>query len=143
MSLMSVLNSKAFWDVSKLMLSINAAGFTITALTKTHKITDLVGAGTFGIAACYALYKSRNSEKSKQLLTLCICLWSLRLSSFLFVRVLKAGEDRRLRSFFPNPHKPDQGWLTDGVKSKLFKLAFFLVVTDHLGHIGVIPYHCR
>eukprot|EP01084_Bolivina_argentea_P152006 265233_1 len=116
---------KAFWEASKLMIGINAVGFTITAMTRTHKITDLIGVGTFGIAACYTLYKSRNSEKTKKLLTFCVCLWSLRLSSFLFMRVLKAGEDHRLRQFFPNPNKPTQGWLTDGLKSKIFKLAFF------------------
>lgn len=124
---MALSGYKAFWDASKLILGINAVGFGITAITRTHKITDLVGVGTFGIAACYTLYRSRNSEKTKKLLTLCVCLWSLRLSSFLFMRVLKAGEDHRLRQFFPNPNKPQQGWftITNGQTPKIAKLAFF------------------
>ena len=99
---MALSGYKAFWDASKLILGINAVGFGITAMTRTHKITDLVGVGTFGIAACYTLYQAKkNADKTKKLLTLCVCLWSLRLSSFLFLRVLKAGEDHRLRQFFP------------------------------------------
>lgn len=125
---MALSGYKAFFDASKLILGINAVGFGITAMTRTHKITDLVGVGTFGIAACYTLYRVRkNADKTKRLLTLCVCLWSLRLSSFLFLRVLKAGEDHRLRQFFPNPNKPDQGWFTikDGKPPKIAKLAFF------------------
>jgi len=122
---------KAFWDASRLIIGINAVGFAITATTRTHKITDLVGVGTFGIAACYTLYRARRSkaetDRTKKLLTLCVCLWSLRLSSFLFARVLKAGEDQRLRQFFPNPNKPHEGWLTmsNGKPPKIVKLAFF------------------
>mmetsp|Transcript_40809 Transcript_40809/g.36012 ORF Transcript_40809/g.36012 Transcript_40809/m.36012 type:complete len:287 (-) Transcript_40809:53-913(-) len=124
---MALTGYKAFWDASKLILGINAVGFGITAMTRTHKITDLVGVGTFGIAACYTLYRAKNSDKTKRMLTLCVCLWSLRLSSFLFLRVLKAGEDKRLHQFFPNPNKPDQGWFTmkNGKPPKILKLAFF------------------
>lgn len=42
---MALLGYKALWDASKLMIGINAVGFGITALTRTHKITDLVGVG--------------------------------------------------------------------------------------------------
>ena len=86
---------------------------------------------TFGIAACYTLYQSRKNskqaDKTKKLLTFAVCLWSIRLSTFLFLRCLRAGEDKRLRQFFPNPSKPEQGWFTmhNGAAPKILKLAMF------------------
>lgn len=39
---MALTGYKAFWDASKLILGINAVGFGITAMTRTHKITGLI-----------------------------------------------------------------------------------------------------
>ena len=178
---MALSGYKAFWDASKLIIGINAVGFGVTAVTRTHKITgsnysdtnlifsdickcaifkqiwsesehlvccnmsnarefiprnigkrmESVGDCQFaitGIATVYTLYRARTSDKTKKLLTLCVCLWSLRLSSFLFTRVVKAGEDHRLRAFFPDPSKPQQGWFTlppKGGVPKIASLAMF------------------
>ena len=103
----------------------NLAGFAISAALETHKITDLVGVGSFVAAAVSltlrnpALYtpiaisssvkagflaeffrvgKFHVSLNSGRVLIAngLVILWGARLSTYLFNRVLKLNEDKRL-----------------------------------------------
>mmetsp|Transcript_47617 Transcript_47617/g.58537 ORF Transcript_47617/g.58537 Transcript_47617/m.58537 type:complete len:288 (-) Transcript_47617:69-932(-) len=100
-------------EATKVIVGLNAVGFTITMMSKSHKITDLVGTGAFGAAAVYCLYKSKNKGPTAKMLTLSATLWSARLALFLFARVNKLGEDKRLRMFFPDESKGET-WLSKG-----------------------------
>ena len=89
----------------------NALGFTITALTHTHKITDLTGTGAFVLSvwSTYGLLRYQNGLVSPHkplpsrplLLTLAVSVWGARLGGFLFNRILQSPEDSRLSEFFP------------------------------------------
>lgn len=78
----------------------NILGYAVTAALETHKITDLVGAGSF-VAATLALSQKNNlisAPLSYPVLTLVnagVALWGTRLSLFLFQRVLQVGDDKR------------------------------------------------
>lgn len=68
---------------------------------KTEKFYDLCGGTTFLALAIYGLFIQNNplSDVSyrQKVNTIMVGIWALRLSCFLFWRVLKAGEDRRFR----------------------------------------------
>lgn len=97
----------------------NGVGFFITAAFKTHKITDLFGAGSFVLATLHLSKKSwstlaasgvlkNNGDLMSSLLTnrlfwinTGVIIWGTRLASYLFHRILYTHEDKRLAKFFP------------------------------------------
>lgn len=94
-------------------LGTNTVGFLIAAITKTHKITDLVGTGTFAVAAWathIAATRANNLsvfEPNKPLfLTLAVTAWSIRLGGYLFYRVLKTKTDKRFDDFYAKEGEP-------------------------------------
>ncbi|CBJ25919.1 GE20757 [Ectocarpus siliculosus] len=89
----------------------NLIGFGVTATTKTHKVTDLTGAGAFVLSAAACAWKSgsfRSGAIRPLLLNVAVGVWGVRLASYLFARIIKTGEDQRLARFFPGK---DEGWL--------------------------------
>lgn len=123
----------------------NLAGFACTAVLETHKLTDLVGAGSFVVAAfslsrrngLLNLETFKNFRKSRQLLINgVVMIWGSRLASFLFGRVLHVGEDKRLKPFF---RKPEEKYL-DAEKSLFpLKLASFWAIQAMWGWMCMIP----
>ena len=94
--------------VSKVIGLVNIAGYTFSTIFKTDKVTDLCGVGSFGIAtlslarrtgAFSNIFKGGNLRLGIGLAL--TTLWSFRLSSFLFQRVLHLSGDKRLEKFFP------------------------------------------
>lgn len=98
-----------------IVFGANAVGFAVTAATRSHKIIDLVGVGSFVLATAAMTADSLPlaSLPWKDLLdyrlawiNAGVMLWGSRLSSFLFYRVLSLGHDERLKKFFPEPEEP-------------------------------------
>lgn len=91
----------------------NTLGFTATALTHTHKLTDVTGTGAFVLSVCttFAALRYQNALASPGkalplrplLLTVAVSFWGVRLGSFLFQRILQSPTDSRLSEFFPSP----------------------------------------
>lgn len=92
----------------------NLVGYLFSAALETHKITDLVGVGSFVAAAVSlsirnpavltniaqkGLVKGITLDTARVLMVNgIVILWGTRLSAFLFQRVLKLGEDKRLKA---------------------------------------------
>jgi steroid 5-alpha reductase family enzyme len=87
--------------VAKIIGGLNLAGYVATVALETHKITDLIGVGSFGIAA-YSLHRPGLLQSNPRafLMNAIVIAWSARLSTFLFSRVVKLGEDKRLAKFY-------------------------------------------
>ena len=67
-------------------------------LLKTEKFFDLSGSFTYISIVSYVLFFNNNSENIGNLiLASFIIIWAVRLGSFLFFRIKKAGEDKRFR----------------------------------------------
>jgi len=64
---------------------------------QTEHYFDLTGSVSFVTATTLAYLFNPAPDPRTVLLSLCIIVWALRLGSFLFVRVKRAGEDRRFR----------------------------------------------
>ena len=68
-------------------------------LLKTEKFFDLSGSVTYISIVSYVLFFNFNSENiiGNLILASFIIIWAVRLGSFLFFRIKKAGEDKRFR----------------------------------------------
>lgn len=68
-------------------------------LLKTEKFFDLSGSVTYISIVSYVLFFNNNSENiiGNLILASFIIIWAVRLGSFLFFRIKKAGEDKRFR----------------------------------------------
>lgn len=70
--------------------------FIPSLINKTERFYDLTGSLTYITLAVVALFLSQPGIRSLLLGSL-VLIWALRLGSFLFSRVQRAGEDRRFR----------------------------------------------
>eukprot|EP00732_Lithocolla_globosa_P006341 Lithocolla_globosa_v1_NODE_7296_length_966_cov_28.228321.p1 type:complete len:279 gc:universal NODE_7296_length_966_cov_28.228321:921-85(-) len=127
----------------KVVAAANLAGFTVTAITQSHKITDLTGTTAF-IASAWMTHRMATQAAKVPLLSLtpsllmtgCVTLWGARLASYLFSRVLALGEDARLRFLFPS--SSDEPYLTGRSKYPL-KLAGFWFFQSLWAYLCMVP----
>lgn len=70
----------------------NTLGFAISATTGVHYHLDLIGTGAFAVAAA----ATRGSGLTQGLSAAAVSIWSVKLASFLFYRVLQTKRDARL-----------------------------------------------
>ena len=68
-------------------------------LLKTEKFFDLTGSLTYISIMVYVVYTKNNLQEQlgSIILAFLVILWAVRLGSFLFLRLKKAGEDKRFR----------------------------------------------
>ncbi|GBO44407.1 hypothetical protein AVEN_129779-1 [Araneus ventricosus] len=69
--------------------------FIIAATFQFDKVTDFAGGVNFIIIAILTLVLSETYELRQIMVTTFICLWGIRLSGFLFYRILQIGRDKR------------------------------------------------
>jgi hypothetical protein len=119
----AILRNSNLKHVGLVIGGCNFVGYAVSAAFETHKITDLVGVGSFVAAAISLTLRnpellSKVAVKSPFLaeqqirigpLHLCrgtarvfianslVIIWGARLSTYLFNRVIQLGEDKRLR----------------------------------------------
>jgi len=85
---------------------------------QTEKFYDLTGSATYLFIVIYKSYQSKvaiNINMGSILLASCIILWAIRLGSFLFTRIHKAGVDKRFSSIKPSPTRFFMAWTFQGM----------------------------
>lgn len=85
---------------------------------QTEKFYDLTGSATYLFIVSYISYQSYsaiNVNIGSILLASCIILWAIRLGSFLFTRIHKAGEDKRFKFIKPSPTRFFMTWTLQGM----------------------------
>lgn len=85
---------------------------------QTEKFYDLTGSITYLTVVTYVSYHSyatMNVNLLSIVLAACILLWTIRLGSFLFMRIHKAGEDKRFREIKPSPTRFFMTWTLQGM----------------------------
>ncbi|KAL6049492.1 Steroid 5-alpha reductase family enzyme [Balamuthia mandrillaris] len=94
MSVLTTLGQAALLDLA---IQWTVGGLSI--LLQTEKLYDLTGSSTFLVLVlftlCFTTASSSSFTTRQLLLSSLVVLWALRLGSFLFVRVLQEGKDRR------------------------------------------------
>jgi steroid 5-alpha reductase family enzyme len=63
----------------------------------------------------YSFYQENGINFGNIVLASAIIIWAIRLGSFLFFRIHKAGEDRRFRSIKPSPTRFFMTWTLQGM----------------------------
>ena len=114
----------------------NGIGYALTAAFETHKLTDLVGVGSFVMATADMITKLPKDNLRAVLVDANIMLWGVRLASYLFFRVLKVGHDKRLDTFF---RSPGEGFLDPSKSMFPLKLLSFWVIQAIWGTVCLIP----
>ena len=85
---------------------------------KTEKFYDLTGSLSYiSVISCILYSKVQDFESGigEVVISLAIIIWSARLGTFLFLRIKKAGEDKRFREFKKSWSKFLVAWTTSGM----------------------------
>lgn len=83
------------WITALITVCYQMSFFFIAYFNKFDKVTDLAGGSNFAINAIVALTVAGVYSSKQVVAAVCVVVWAVRLSTFLFIRVLKAGEDNR------------------------------------------------
>ena len=92
--------------------------FVPAYIFQTEKFYDLSGSLTYisVVSFCfYNNYESNNINLGNLIISLTIIIWAIRLGSFLFIRIKKAGEDIRFREIKKSPSRFFMTWTLQGM----------------------------
>ena len=87
-------------------------------LLQTEKFFDISGSVTYISVVSYCFfnfYDQENLNIGNVILSIIIIIWALRLGSFLFIRIKKAGEDIRFREIKKSPTRFFMTWTFQGM----------------------------
>ena len=97
---------------------IQWVAFVPAYIFQTEKFYDLTGSITYISVVSYVSFKSNTTidiNIGSILLASFIMLWAIRLGSFLFLRIHKAGEDKRFKLIKPSPTRFFMTWTLQGM----------------------------
>lgn len=83
-----------YWCVAAAFV-IQFIVFVPAYIFRTEKFYDLTGGLTYLSITLFAISLNPHSDLRSKLIATFICVWAIRLASFLFIRVMRAGEDSR------------------------------------------------
>ncbi|XP_065194197.1 uncharacterized protein LOC135825389 isoform X1 [Sycon ciliatum] len=98
-----------------IIVAIQTICFIIAATLKFDKLNDLVGGSNFVILAWLTFALAQTYHARQILVSICVTVWGLRLSLFLFYRILKTGEDWRFNDLRVNPAKLSVFWILQAI----------------------------
>ena len=101
-------------------------------LFKTEKFYDLAGSSTYIFAVSYILYDS-SQNLTNLILGTAIIVWAVRLGSFLFFRIKKAGEDKRFKEIKQSPTRFFLAWSLQGMWVSMCSLCALTALSTENG----------
>jgi steroid 5-alpha reductase family enzyme len=123
---------------------INWMVFIHAYANRTEKFFDLTGGITFISVILLAVFLSPKTDGRSWLLVGMVVVWAARLSSFLFMRIRNAGEDRRFRELKQSFSRFLVTWTLQGLWVSLSLAAALLAITSQtrkpLGAFAVIGF---
>ena len=127
-----------------LIFIIHWISFIPANIYKTEKFFDLTGSLTYISVVCYVLYsKSKSSDSifGEIIISASIIIWAIRFGSFLFLRIKKAGEDKRFREFKKSWSRWLLTWTTSGMWVTICSLcALTAISSNSVIEIGLLFY---
>ena len=118
-----------------LIFCIQWISFIPAFIFQTEKFFDLIGSITYLTTITYALCVTGSDNLSDLLVIGCIALWAIRLGMFLFIRIHKAGEDRRFKSIKPNFTRFLMTWTLQGMWVSMCLLCVLTALSTSTGII--------
>ena len=129
---------------------IQWVAFVPAFIFQTEKFYDLTGSITYLSVVSYVLFQSNRAidmNLGSILLASFIMLWAIRLGSFLFLRIHKAGEDKRFKFIKPSPTRFFMTWTLQGMWVSLCSMCALTamaskhgVVLNSLFFVGVFVF---
>jgi len=130
-----------------LIFLIQWISFVPAFIFQTEKFFDLFGSLTYLTAILYTLHVTGSTRLSDYIIVGCIAVWAIRLGSFLFLRIHKAGEDRRFRTIKPNFTRFLMTWTLQGMWVSMCLLCVLTalssitgVIMNNLFFVGLVIY---
>lgn len=129
-----------------IILILQVIFFVYAVWKKTDKVTDLSYGLTFVIASLYEyVVNIENSSIFRIILLLLITLWGLRLSIYLFVRILKTGKDKRFDGIREDFKKFASFWILQAISIFVILLPTLYILSsdfdtslNYISYIGLI-----
>ena len=118
-------------------------------LLKTEKFFDLTGSLTYISIMVYVVYTKNNLQEQlgSIILASLVILWAVRLGSFLFLRIKKAGEDKRFREIKTSFARFFLLWTISGMWVSLCSMCALTaiasndgVVVNNIFYIGLVTF---
>ena len=118
-----------------LIFSIQWISFIPAFIFQTEKFFDLTGSITYLTTVLAAIYITDSGKIADYVIVLCIVIWAIRLGSFLFMRIHKAGEDRRFREIKTNFTRFFMTWTLQGMWVSMCLLCVLTALSSYSGII--------
>ncbi len=122
--------------------AIQVIVFIPSYIARTEKFFDLTGSATFLTVMIVAYLTTNPYSLRDWLLGAMVSIWALRLGSFLFERVMRAGHDKRFAEIKQSFPRFLVAWLLQGAWVSFSSAAALAAITatntPELGAIGII-----
>ena len=112
-----------------LAFAINWLAFIPAAITQTEHYYDLTGGISYDTVTIAAVLLSGQLDLRATLVAGMVLIWSIRLASFLFIRISKAGKDSRFDEIKTRPLQFLLAWTLQGLWVLLTAAAALAVIT--------------
>ena len=111
---------------------------------QTEKFYDLTGTLTYLSVVWFTYMLSNPAGELKignLILALLISIWAVRLGSFLFLRIHKAGEDKRFRTIKPSASQFFMTWTLQGFWVSICSMCALTAISSEIGVITNIFFY--
>lgn len=126
---------------SALAFAINWLAFIPSTLKQTERYYDLAGGITYIAVTMVAVLLSGQLDLRATLVAAMVMTWSLRLATFLVVRISRSGGDSRFDDIKKQPLQFFMAWTLQGLWVVLTAAAALAVITggmrEPLGAVGI------
>ena len=121
---------------------INWSAFIPAAIKQTEHYYDLTGGITYITVTIVAVLLSSSLDLRSALVAGMVLIWSIRLASFLFLRISRAGKDSRFDDIKTQPPRFLLAWTLQGLWVLLTAACALAIITggnrEPLGVIGYV-----
>ena len=125
-----------------LAFAVNWAAFIPAAIKQTEHFYDLTGGITYITVTVVAVSLSSSLDLRSAIVAGMVMFWSIRLASFLFMRISRAGKDSRFDKIKKQPPRFLLAWTLQGLWVLLTAACALVVITggnrEALGIVGYV-----
>ena len=118
-----------------LIFCIQWISFIPAYYIQTEKFFDLTGSITYISIILSTIYITGTDNIADYVIVGCVVVWAIRLGSFLFMRIHKAGEDRRFRTIKINFTRFLMTWTLQGMWVSMCLLCVLTALSSYNGII--------